>query len=83
MSAFSSSNIFDAKNDVGGICLGSPTIIASSPRASAPTALLVGSCEASSKITRSNGVLFGSRYCATDSGLISIHGHNLGNNVGI
>ena len=40
-----------------------------------PTASLVGSCDASSKITRSNFGKDGSIYWATDMGLISIQGH--------
>ena len=49
---------------------------ASFARLSAPTALQVWSWEASSKTTRSNCPDPGSRYCATESGLMSRHGHS-------
>ena len=74
VSGFSSSAPTDIKNDVGGICLGSPTIIALLALASEGTASHVGSCEASSKITISNRSAAAGRYCDTVNGDISIHG---------
>ena len=61
----------------------SPTTISALPRAIAPTASLVGICEASSKMTRSNFSDFKSIYCATLIGLISIQGQRRGNKVGM
>ena len=81
MSASSSPTLVDEKKLVGGICLGSPTTITDLPRAMAPTASLVGICEASSKITRSNLLCDNAKNCATDIGLMSIHGQSLGNRV--
>ena len=49
----------------------------------APTASHVGIWEASSNTTKSNLSWFTSIYCATDIGLISIHGHMRGNKLGI
>ena len=74
ISRLSSSTEVVEKNDVGGICFGSPTITASLPLARTPTALQVGSCDASSNTTRSKGSRLGSRYWAAEIGLISIHG---------
>ena len=82
-SASSSSTCEEEKKLVGGICLGSPTTTNALPRAIAPTASLVGICDASSKITRSNFSASRSIYWATDIGLINMHGHSLGNRVGI
>ena len=81
MSASSSPTLVEEKKLVGGICLGSPTTITDLPRAMAPTASLVGICDASSKITRSNLFCDKSKNCATDIGLISIQGQSLGNSV--
>ena len=81
--ASSSSTCEVAKKLVGGICLGSPTTTSDLPRAMAPTASLVGICEASSKMTRSNLSLFRSRYWATEMGLINMQGQSLGSRVGI
>ena len=58
--------------------MGSPTITASLPLASTPTALQVGNCDASSNTTISKASRFESKYCATEMGLISIHGDNRG-----
>ena len=82
-SLLSSSIRLLVKNDVGGSCFGSPTITTFSPLAIVPTASLVGSCDASSNITRSNFGNDGSIYCATEIGLISIHGQSLLSSVGI
>ena len=81
-SRLSSSTVFEAKNEVGGICLGSPTMTAFSPRASTPTALHVGSWEASSKTTTSKGLRLVLRYCAAEIGLISIQGQRRGRRLG-
>ena len=62
--------IWRSKNRVGGSCLGSPTTITCRPRPMAPIASQVGICDASSKMTRSNGSASAGRYWATDSGLI-------------
>ena len=59
---------------VGGSCSGSPTTITWLPRAMAPIASQTGICEASSKITTSNGLASAGRYCAIDSGLIITQG---------
>ena len=67
----------------GGICFGSPTTITFLPLAIAPIDSHVGIWEASSKITRSNFAFSTSKYCATEIGLISIHGHNLGSRLGV
>ena len=83
MSTSSSSTCEVEKKLVGGICFGSPTTTSALPRATAPTASLVGICEASSKITISNFSRATSTYCATDMGLISIHGQSLGSKVGM
>ena len=73
----SPSSTCSMKNDVGGICLGSPTITASLPLAITPIALHVGSCEASSNTTMSNiPHLSGSKNCAHDRGLMSTHGQS-------
>ena len=82
-SLFSSSIRFEEKKFVGGSCLGSPTITTFSPLAIVPAASAVGSCEASSKITRSNFGNDGSIYCATDMGLMSIQGQSLRRRFGI
>ena len=79
-SLFSSSTLFEEKKFVGGSCLGSPTITTFSPLAIVPAASAVGSCEASSKITRSNLGNEGSIYCATD---MSIQGQSLRRRFGI
>ncbi len=71
------------KKFVGGSCFGSPTIIVSVPRAIAPTASQVGICDASSKITRSNGGKLASRYWATEIGLISRQGFSRINRFGV
>jgi hypothetical protein len=59
---------------VGGSCSGSPTMITWLPRAMAPMASQTGICEASSKITTSNGLASAGRYCAIESGLIIMQG---------
>ena len=82
-SASSSSTCVDVKKLVGGICLLSPTQIKAFPLAMAPTASLVGICEASSKMTRSNLSVPRSRNWATESGLISIQGQRRGSSVGM
>ena len=48
----------------------------------APTASLVGICDASSKMTRSKGGWFRSMNCATEMGLINMQGHSCGSSVG-
>mmetsp|Transcript_49430 Transcript_49430/g.163737 ORF Transcript_49430/g.163737 Transcript_49430/m.163737 type:complete len:441 (-) Transcript_49430:1303-2625(-) len=58
----------------GGICFESPATTTALPRPMAPTALAVVVWEASSKTTRSNVHLSGSRYRATLPGLASTHG---------
>ena len=86
MSSFSaspSSTWLVVKKLVGGICLGSPTTMTALPRAMAPTASLVGICEASSNTTRSNFSWSRSMNCATEMGLMSMQGHSLGSKVGI
>ena len=73
----SSSELVSAsKNLVGGSCFSSPTIIALSPLAIAPTASLVVIWLASSKITISNFSFLGSKYWATDKGDIKKHGQS-------
>ncbi len=52
-------------------------------RAIAPTASQGEICEASSKMTTSNGSLSGGRYCAIESGLIITQGVSLVSAVGI
>ena len=70
--------VWSLKKDVGGICIGSPTMMAFSPLAMAPTASHVGSCDASSKITRSkSGFSDGAMNCAADIGLMRTHGVSL------
>ncbi len=66
-----------SKKEVGGSCLGSPTITTCLPRAMAPIASHTGICEASSKITTSKTLEFAARYWAMESGLISKHGVSL------
>ena len=83
LSKFSSSVWFAVKKLVGGSCLGSPTTTTLSPRAMAPTASAVGSCEASSNTTMSNFGKVGSMYCATEMGDMSIHGHILRSRLGM
>ncbi|MNV73324.1 hypothetical protein D3C71_1664640 [compost metagenome] len=75
-SAVSSSAAFAPrlKKLVGGICRGSPAITTCLPRAIEPMASQGAICEASSKITRSNGGWSAGRNCAIDSGLMSMHG---------
>ena len=63
-----------SKNLVGGNCFSSPTIIALFALAKAPIASLVVIWLASSKITISNSVDFGSKYCATLKGDIKKQG---------
>ena len=53
-----------------------------SPLASTPTALQVGSCEASSNTTTSNGCRLVLRYCAAEIGLMSMQGQSLGSRFG-
>ena len=71
------------KKEVGGICFGSPTIIACLARANALTASQVGSCEASSKINKSKCLGSASKYCATEIGLINMQGAMRGSKTGI
>ena len=73
-SGSSSSLPTDIKKDVGGICLGSPTITALFALDSEGTASHVGICDASSNMTMSNISGEGCRYCDTVKGLISRQG---------
>ena len=61
-------------NDVGGICLESPTTTAARARPSAPTASATRICDASSKTTRSNWPAAAGKNRATESGDTSTHG---------
>ena len=63
--------------------MGSPTTTRLLPLAIAPTASLVGICDASSKMTMSNMPASALRYCATLIGLMSMHGHICGRRSGI
>src|SRR5580700_9664664 len=63
-----------SKNVVGGSCFGSPTTTNCPPRAIAPRASSGLSGDASSMTTTSTTSLPGSRYCATDKGLIMKQG---------
>ena len=58
--------------------MGSPTIMQSLALDMAPTAIPVRICDASSKITISNFGKSRLMYCATDKGLMSIHGSSRG-----
>ena len=61
-------------NDVGGICLESPTTTAAFARPRAPTASATRICEASSNTTRSNWPETAGKNRATESGDTSTHG---------
>ena len=61
-------------NDVGGICLLSPTTTTDRPRPIAPTASATRICDASSNTTRSNRPGRGGKNLANESGLTSMHG---------